>query len=413
MRLKKVLVIVLAALALTPMTRANAALYSFTSIKLTPCGAAGRLGPTLANCTSAYAAQSWTANTSYFNVSNGIQSWTVPLSGNYNFVVAGAQGGGSSNSTKAAVETATLTLNQGDVISILVGQAGTIGGSSTVTGSGGGGTFVVKGTTPLIVAGGSGGQGDSAQGTSASLTTSGSSGASSGGGAGGTGGNGGSGAAFTGGGGGFTGDGANETNSYATNSNAGLSFLNGGYGGYGGQGGGWTPGSDNGGFGGGAGTCACNTGGGGGAGGYSGGGGGGNSGGYGGGGGGGSYVIGTATITSSAIANTGNGYVAISLSGVAPTTPTIGLVGGGTRANYRTTTQLQGTFNTDVKAVFYQNGKRIPGCQSVQTVSSVATCAWKPSALGVADLFVTGSNSMGSAKSADLMIAVVPRTGVR
>lgn len=396
------------ALAFAP--QANAALYSFTTIKLTPCGATGRTGPTTANCTSAYSSQSWTSNTSYFTTNNGIQIWTVPTTGSYTFVIAGAVGGGSSNTTKAAIETATLSLTQGDTISVLVGQMGVTGTANSLTAGGGGGTFVAKGSTALLVAGGSGGQGDGGQGTDASLTTSGYAGAGSGGSAG-TNGGGGGGGGFTGGGGGFSGDGGNELNGYApTNKNLGFAFLNGGYGGYGGQGGGYTGGA-HGGFGGGAGVCACSTGGGGGAGGYSGGGGGGS--GYPGGGGGGSYIIGTATNTSASIGNTGDGYVIIKINITVPTVPTLIINSGGNSATYRQVTRLKATFNTDVQTVFYQNGKRIPNCQSIQTVSSIAYCDWSPSNRGLVSIKVVGFNAAGSATSSNLSVQVGNRTGKR
>ena len=73
---------------------AGSGLYSFSSHTFTNCGATGKNGPTLSNCTSAYS-PSWTDNTNYFNVPSnaGIQYWTVPSSGSYQIEVWGAQGG--------------------------------------------------------------------------------------------------------------------------------------------------------------------------------------------------------------------------------------------------------------------------------------------------------------------------------
>ena len=66
-------------------------LYAFSSFTFTNAGKTGREGPTLAQCQSAYAGQVWLNN--YFNVSNqGIQEWTVPKSGNYQFILRGANG---------------------------------------------------------------------------------------------------------------------------------------------------------------------------------------------------------------------------------------------------------------------------------------------------------------------------------
>ena len=73
---------------------AGSGLYSFSSHTFTNCGATGKNGPTLSNCTSAYS-PSWTDNTNYFNVPSnaGIQYWTIPSSATYTIEVWGAQGG--------------------------------------------------------------------------------------------------------------------------------------------------------------------------------------------------------------------------------------------------------------------------------------------------------------------------------
>ena len=141
----------------------ESALYSFSSHTFTNCGATGKNGPTLSNCTSAYS-PSWTDNTNYFNVPSnaGIQYWTVPSSGTYTIEVWGGNGGDghASNSTvpiggRGARMKGDFTLTEEEILKILVGQMGTQTNSNTWNYGGGGGTFVAKSdNTALIVAGG-------------------------------------------------------------------------------------------------------------------------------------------------------------------------------------------------------------------------------------------------------------------
>jgi hypothetical protein len=300
---------------------AQATLYAFTSHTFTPCSATGTAGPSLANCISAYSSSSFEDNVSYFNVSSGIQIWTVPTSGSYTITAAGAKGGRGYQGvggTGASI-TGTFSLTQGAKLRILVGQSGT--DNAGLNGGGGGGSFVqnnddLNATGILVIAGGGGGGGfnpyavnvnavttnSSQPGWNGSSNTSLANPASSG--------NGGS--VFDrsgGGGGGFSGNGV-SSNVGACNNTCGVggtAFKNGGAGG---------PGSYAGGFGGGAsGDWNWWTGGGGG-GGYSGG-----SGGYyyGGGGGGGSYNSGTSQ-TNLAASNNATGFVTISLTSTPDTT---------------------------------------------------------------------------------------------
>ena len=95
-------------------------------------------------------------------VSNGIQLWTVPHTGEYRIETIGASGGYSKDSVinggRGARMIGNFMLTKGDNISILVGQRGQKAYSNKKTGSGGGGTFVVRGDNkPLIIAGGGGG----------------------------------------------------------------------------------------------------------------------------------------------------------------------------------------------------------------------------------------------------------------
>lgn len=268
-----------------------AGLYGFTTHTFTSCGATGQSGPALANCTSAYSAATWTSSTSNFNVSSGMQLWTVPGTGSYTLDVYGAKGGnftaGVYTPGQGARVQMTVSLTQGQQIKILVGQPGGIYG---YTGGGGGGTFVYNVTTSTLIAvagGGGAASSSNGNGCNATLTTSGGICASNGFSAGtsGSGGGGNSTSGWGSGGAGYSGDGS-ASGTYAGAS--AKSFINGGTGA--GQYGTNSTQSCNGawgGFGGGGGG-GCNGGGGG----------GGYSGGASGGGGGGSYLTGTSQSSS-------------------------------------------------------------------------------------------------------------------
>lgn len=272
--------------------------------------------------------------------SGTIMKWTVPISGKYKFTVSGAEGGkGTSYSPSAGqgiTVAGTVTLKQGEVVQVLVGQQG---GAYSNGGGGGGGSFTALGASLssselLIVAGGGGGSSTSGYGGSASSGMSGSSGPSNSSPSGGSGGYGGNsvpaGSYRAGGGGGFYGDGQTvaygsgssvESWGIATGSNSyaqgGRAFRSGGTGG-------WATSSARGGDGG--------FGGGGGNGYYTGGGGGGWSGGAAGysdgyGGGGGGSAVSPTRVTSSSIPGykTGHGLVTIQLiqlDSLPPTVPT-------------------------------------------------------------------------------------------
>ena len=95
-------------------------------------------------------------------VSNGIQLWTVPHTGEYRIETIGASGGYSEDSVinggRGARMIGNFMLTKDEIIRILVGQRGEKGVENKKTGSGGGGTFVVRGDNkPLIIAGGGGG----------------------------------------------------------------------------------------------------------------------------------------------------------------------------------------------------------------------------------------------------------------
>lgn len=297
---------------------AQANLYAFTSHTFTPCGATGPTGPSLANCISTYSSSTFEDNVSYFNVTSGIQIWTVPTSGSYTITAAGAKGGRGYQGVGGIGSsiTGTFSLTQGAKLRIIVGQSGT--DNASLNGGGGGGSFVqnnsdLNATGIFVIAGGGGGGGYYVYATNVNAVTSNSSQPGWNGSANSSlanpssSGNGGSNFSNSGGGGGgFSGNGGSSGHAGSCSNACGVggsAFKNGGAGG---------PGTNAGGFGGGASGDWHNMTGGGGGGGYSGG-----SGGYyyGGGGGGGSYNSGTSQ-TNLAASNNATGFVTITLATV-------------------------------------------------------------------------------------------------
>ena len=309
-------------------------LYSFSSFTFTPNSASGRNGPgeLMYNSTT----YPWTSQ--YVTLSNGIQVWTVPKTGLYTLIAAGAAGGNNSwggVGGSGIIVSNTVSLTSGSIVYILVGQKGgngaQVGGANNgASGGGGGGTFIVKynggattsssSYTVLLVGGGGGGKGDYGN-SAASNAVSTTSGANDTKGQcfGGTSGNGGQSTGtwcWNGTGGGFLGDGADTKTGASEAGFHGMAFINGGQGGNKGTNTSNMPGyGGDGGFGGGAGGGANSYNGGGGGGGYSGGAPGfydqwGNN--SGGGGGGGSYDInGAQNNATSTGFNTGDGYATI------------------------------------------------------------------------------------------------------
>lgn len=144
-------------------------IYPFTQFTFTPAGATGTTGPTSDALTAAggYNSVYPGVGTAYaLTITNGIQYWTVPQSGNYTFTLAGA---GTTVDGKSGFGwvfdeiTNTYTLTRNDVVAILVGQPGGI----YTTSGGSGGTYVAKvngtnsltGSLLLFAAGGGGGIG--------------------------------------------------------------------------------------------------------------------------------------------------------------------------------------------------------------------------------------------------------------
>ena len=273
--------------------------YSFAT-----CGVTGSVGPTQAQVNTFYATSN--LNGSVTISGQGIQQFTVPLSGPYRITAAGSSAGGSIGSYgfRGRIVQGEIFLTAGTVLKILVGQRGVTGSTST---GGGGGSYVSTLTNSAIIVGGGGGGYCNAPtvntpNSDANYTNIGNNfTGTSGGGNGGTGGNGGSGGSeWGGGGGGFNGNG---TQGSACANTGGMGFVNGGLGG-------GTCNNSVGGFGGGGGTHG-NTGGGGGGGGYSGGGGSGQTPSSSAGGGGGSYQSPNMINTQDLGLNSNEGFVTI------------------------------------------------------------------------------------------------------
>jgi hypothetical protein len=292
-----------------PPTPVNSSLYPFTTHTFTSAGIEGRFGPRLAQIRTAYSSIPWAER--FINMTNddGIQLWTVPVSGVYLIRTVGAGAGSNIVYCMGRDIQANVTLNRGDIIKILVGQRGI---RRRFAGGGNGGTFVVTNNNqPIIIAGGGGGWSNAfiSVGTNANQTTNGNNGLrflinqiiAGIGGIDGNGANGDVNGAYSSGGGGFYTD--NNQNLSNNQTLGGISFLNGGIGGMSAEG-------SVGGFGGGGGGSTSfgdRIISGGGGGGYSGGGGGG---GDGGGGGGGSFSRGEPMIDNGAT-NRNSGSVVI------------------------------------------------------------------------------------------------------
>ena len=117
--------------------------YHFTTL-----GARGRFGPT-SN------AQYQGTSLEGILVQNGLQTWNVPVAGQYHLELCGATGadfsGLNTKGGRGAKVKGNVHLEQGTQLTVLVGQQATGGG-------GGGGTFVVFAVDgrPLAIAGGGG-----------------------------------------------------------------------------------------------------------------------------------------------------------------------------------------------------------------------------------------------------------------
>ena len=113
------------------------------------------------------------------------------------------------------------------------------------------------------------------------------------------------------------------------------------------------------------------------------------------------YVAGSVRpIRSFAIANASMSSLVLALSG------------GGRIATFSTAVTLTATATSAGTVTFYANGKKIAKCAKVTTVSLVASCSWKPSGRGSANLtsIFAPSNGSYSSATAALQVAITNRT---
>jgi hypothetical protein len=96
-----------------------------------------------------------------------------------------------------------------------------------------------------------------------------------------------------------------------------------------------------------------------------------------------------------------------------PTSHSIALTSGLNTAVYRTASTLRSTTDIDGKVTFFFNGKRIPGCINIQTVSKIATCTWKPSAINYNYITARLVAPGGSLTTSTFRIFVTKRDGLR
>jgi hypothetical protein len=415
--------------------------FAGTTFSFTNSGATGFNGPTQAQIDSAY---SGTSLQGLVTVSTrGIQTWTVPSTGDYSITIAGAAGGSNlyANITGGggATLSTSVTLTAGTVLNIVVGQMGTNNPatcSATYCGAaGGGGSFVYTSVsnTFLAAAGGGGGaasvtsnlaslkttangKASTTSGTNVGPTVSpcGAAGISSTGG--------------TNGSGGTLSNRVSSTNTGAPGAginSAGATYANA-------QGKSlsenWLGGSSTytsnlpGGFGGGAAATSTSTwfwsGGGGG---YSGGGAGFNAGCGDGqyGGGGGSYYTGN-LISSADGSNSSHGYVTITqLTVITANFNSFGLAGNATTATYRTVVTINASVDVPAKVTFKQGNKIISGCKNKVTSGSgsifTTSCSWKPSQRGWVTLSASALPTAGgnTGYSNLVRVAVLNRVGYR
>jgi hypothetical protein len=138
------------------------------AFKFTNCGKVGKTGPSQTDVNNSYLGT--TLENLVTVVTQGVQEWTIPETGEYYISAIGASGGHGNGGLErsdvtfpghGAFISGKFSLNEGQKLKIVVGQKGADGPDSEGAG-GGGGTFVwLDGnSTPLIVAGGGGGAGE-------------------------------------------------------------------------------------------------------------------------------------------------------------------------------------------------------------------------------------------------------------
>lgn len=121
-------------------------LYYFDTFTFTTMGTSGTRGP---DSTKKYSNAPWREGD--FSIVDGQQQWTVPVSGTYSITASGAY-----SAKKGRIVSGDVELNEGQVLTMLVGQLPYPVGYGL---GGGGGTFIVANGKPLIVVSGGDGTG--------------------------------------------------------------------------------------------------------------------------------------------------------------------------------------------------------------------------------------------------------------
>jgi hypothetical protein len=96
-----------------------------------------------------------------------------------------------------------------------------------------------------------------------------------------------------------------------------------------------------------------------------------------------------------------------------PTSHTIALTSGLSNEVYRAASTLRSSTDVDGKVTFFFNGKRIPNCINIQTVSKVANCTWRPAAIGYNNLTAQLVAAGGSLTTSTFRVFVAKRSGNR
>jgi len=413
--------------------------FAGTTYSFTNASATGFNGPSQAQIDSAYSGSTLQGLVTIST--RGIQTWTVPASGEYSITIAGAAGGSNLGLSlpggSGALLTTVVSLTAGTVLNVVVGQKGTDNPktcTATYCGAGGGGgsfVYTSVSNTFIAVAGGGGGAPSVTANLASSKTTAdGKATSTSGSNVGptispctavsSTGGTNGSGGSLsnrlnntnTGA------PGAGITSAGATYANAEGKSLSGNW-----LGGNSTYSSNRpGGFGGGAAATSTSTwfwsGGGGG---YSGGGAGFNAGCGDGqyGGGGGSYYTGNLTSSSNG-ANSSDGYVTITQQTVITANfNSFALAGNATSATFRTSVTINASVDISARVTFREGNLVISGCKNKVATGSgsvfTTSCAWKPSRRGSVSLSATATPVAGgnTGYATPVRVAVINRVGPR
>ena len=99
-------------------------------VTFTTCGASGPNGPDQGSCNATYSGQ---PAMDQVKLAQGIQLWSVPVSGTFRIDVNGAQGGGGG--AEGAHLHGEFNQNQGDVLKILVVGGANVGKTTILGGA--------------------------------------------------------------------------------------------------------------------------------------------------------------------------------------------------------------------------------------------------------------------------------------